>query len=372
MVQNSKFTIQLLEKIGAPLASAIESVPLQGEDNDIEAAKIMAQMLGQAVQVSIALSASMNLTESEEQADSTRLALAALAAPLLGEFYRQNERVAEDQDIKRITKSLESVLAFSENFTPAADNASRLSTIDHDAPLFDTTQVSLVVLQMLTPVIGAIAEFPFGQSETKLLQETANKLQARAADIAKETGVTDKLGELLILKSLAQIYADCHRAETAKLASSSDENRGELSLDPVWAAFDTRVAMVEAIAGQESAETVSTQQEAVQPEAAPPPITPPTEEKTAPAVPPAEEKASPAAPGNPMGFFKPGAQSEEAPPPPAATQPPPGSADSSPPPEQTGESSGSQDSSGGAPGNPMGFFKPGAKKPEDGGDTADN
>ena len=83
MVQNSKFTIQLLEKIGAPLAAAIESVPLSGEDQDLQSAKIMAQMLGQAVQVSISLNASFNIVEEEAQADSTRLALASLAVASL-------------------------------------------------------------------------------------------------------------------------------------------------------------------------------------------------------------------------------------------------------------------------------------------------
>ena len=360
MAQNSKFAIQLLEKIGAPLAAAIESVPLKGEDADVESAKLMAQMLGQAVQVSIALNNSLGVTESEEQADSTRLALAALAAPLLAGFYRQNERVADDQDIKRIVKSLEAVLAFAENFTPAAEENSRLATIDHDSPLFDETQASLVVLQSMTPVIQAIAEFPFGQSETKLMQEVSDKLKAKAADINGSSG--NKLGELMALKALAQLYADCHAAETARLASASDENRGELSLDPVWAAFDTKVAMVETIMGTESGATAGgeTPQPAAQ-ESAPPPAEAPVEktEAPAPADPPAETSSGP------MGFFKPGAKTEQ--PPPAAETPPvpqveETKAEAPPPPADQPSEPPAAEPPSGAPGNPMGFFKPGAKK----------
>ena len=386
MTDNSKFMVQLLEKIGAPLAAAIESVPLQGDDTDTEAAKIMAQMLGQAVQVSIALNTSMNLTESEEQADSTRLAVAAVAAPLLAELYRQNKRVPEEADIKRITKSLEAVLAFSENFTPAADSASRLTTIDHDALLFDKTQISLVVLQTLTPVMGAIAEFPFGQSETKLLQDVADRLQKEAAELAAQSGATDKLGELIILKALARLYTDCHRAETARLAGASDDNRAELSLNPVWSAFETRLAMVEAISGLEGAEQSDA---SVAPEAPPEamPETPPVEAvaptaasaQEAPAAAPAQE--APAA--GPMGFFKPGAKADEGGSPAAPDSPAPTPAPETPAPETpatenpaietpptesaplapSSPTPPSEESAGG--GGPMSFFKPGTKKADD-------
>jgi len=284
MVQNSKFAVNILEKIGAPLAAALESVPLQGDDKDIEAAKLMAQMMGQAVQVSIALNNALNVTESEEQADSTRLALAAIAAPLIAEFYRQNARVPDEQDLKRIVKSQEAVLAFAENFSAADEGKSRLSTIDHDAPLFDKTQISLVVLQALNPVLTAIFEFPFGQSETKLLQEVSDRLQANAAEMVRSAG-GDKLGEILVLKALAQIYADCHRMETARLATASDENRSELSLDPVWKAYDTKVAMAEAILGGNETST-STQA------SAPAPASPPAAESMPAETPPPPPRSS--------------------------------------------------------------------------------
>lgn len=381
MVENPKFAIKILEKIGAPLAAAIESVPLKAEDTEVEAAKIMAQMMGQAVQISIALNSSLNINDNDEgQADSLRLALAALAAPLLADFYRQNERVPEDQDIKRIIKAQEAVLAFAENFTAASEEKSRLTTIDHDAPFFDETQVSLAVLQSLTPVITAIAEFPFGQSETKLLQDVAEKLKKDAADIAKN----GKLGEVMAVKALAQLYADCHRAETQRLASASDENRGELSLDPVWDAYRTRVAMVEAVMGAQTSTGVQSASgpspAAETPAQAQAPAAPPPQEQT-PAAPPPPVSAPPAAAapssGNPMGFFKQGgnqAQTPAAPPPsappaaappqeqaPAASTPPAGNP---PPPAAPAESNTS-----GSAANPMGFFKPGAKKEDDSGST---
>lgn len=361
MIIQSQFAIKLLEKIGAPLAAAIESVPLEGDDTDMQAAKLMAQMLGQCVQASIALNGSLNAVEDEAQADSTRLALAAVAAPLIANFYRQNARVPEDSDIKKMVKSLEAVLAFAENFTPAEEGKSRLSTIDHEVPLFDTTQSMLVVMQVMTPVISAIAEFPFGQSENKLLQEVSDKLRAIAADIVTKNGGKDKLSELMILKSLAQIYTDCHRKETKRLASASDENRGDLSLDPIWEAFDTQVVMLETMAGMNKSGQTASPTPVTQPAS----VAPPSAEKPAMSAPSAE--TAPAATSGPMGFFKkPEAgdavkdtKIEAAPISTSATASEPVASVSSPPVDSPKTPSSSP------PSSPMGFFKPGAKKDEE-------
>ncbi len=383
MSLNSKFSIQLLEKIGAPLAAAIESATAldnKPEDSDVEAAKIMAQLLGQAVQISITLNSSLGLSESEEQADSTRLALAAIAAPMLGNFYKENKRVPADQDIQRIIKSLEAVLAFSDNFTPLAISQSRLTTIDHDAPLLDETQPSLIVMQTLTPVMNAIAEFPFGQSETKLIQDVAVRLRQHAAEINGD----DKLGELMVFKSLANIYAECHRAETARLSQSNDEERGELSLDPVWEDFATRLEMVKVLAGIQTSPAVSSTSSAVAPQQAvgnaAPPAPPPLESPSVAPPQPAEavpQAAAPAASSSPMGFFKPGAKTADtgAPAAPPAEAAPVASTPAAPvaPTEQTTTftqtpATPPPASDGNAPaaasGSPMGFFA--KKKPEEG------
>ncbi len=384
MVQNSKFTIQLLEKIGAPLAAAIESVALEGDDQDEQAAKIMAKMLGQAVQISISLNSSFNIVEDETQADSTRLALASLAAPLLADFYRQNEAVPEDQDIKRLTKSLESVVAFADNFSAAEEEKSRLTTLDVDAPLFDKTQSALVVMQAMTPAIMAVGEFSFGQSEAKLIQEITSKCEAKAAEIAKKVNLGDKLSELMILRALAALYAECHTSETQKLASQSDAtDRGELSLDPVWDRFATRVAMIEAVMGIESAgvPNVAAGTQAPEPTKAEPPVqaavTPPPVEAVAtpaPAAAPPSDANNP--PSSPMGFFKkPDAAAPATPPAepaaPVATpqEPPPAAQPVEAPteaPVEVSETNTAQSTAAAdVPSSPMGFFKPGAKKADD-------
>lgn len=292
MSTSSSFSVQLLSKIGAPLAQAIESVPLPAGQEDAAAAERMAAMVSLAVEMSIALYDKLDLTENETQADETRTALAAIAAEMVGSFYAHTHKSPEESDKTRILKSLEAVLSFSEKFSVAGDASARLTTIGGAQPLFDMTQSKLVILQSVGEVVNAVADFPFGQSENKLIQDITERLEKDAADLAKNNGAEDKLSELMIFKALAGIYAQCHRAETQKLSGGTQE--GTPSLDPVWTAYETRLAMMSALvggAGDVAPAPVSSASPETQPAA---PIEAPVESATPPAAPPA---------GGPMGFF---------------------------------------------------------------------
>ena len=385
MTQNSVFAIRLLEKIGAPLVAAIESAPPEGENSEVQAAEMMAKMLGQAVLISIKLSGTLNAQETEEQADSTRLSLAAIATPLLAEFYVKNKRVPEDKDILRISKSLEAVIGFADKFTPAADGQSRLTTIDGDIAFYDGTQAILTTMQALTPAVMAISDFSFGQSDIKLMQEVASRLEEKATILAG--GAENKLGQILVLKSLAMIYAQCHYQEVSK--SVGDQSVAP-SLDPVWEAFEKRTMMMQALSGMDltpsgvnagggvapvAVAPPPVQQQAPAPvQEAPPPVqAPPVENIQTPAqeqaAPP--PTAPPAGAGGPMGFFKPGAKdgastpaaapAQEAPPAAAAQAP---AQQQAQPKDETASSFEDNSAPPPPPSNPMGFFKPGAKKEE--------
>ncbi len=355
MVTNSKFTVQLLEKIGSPLTAAINHVAGEKEELEIEAAKTMAQLLGVATQMSTTLYNSLDIKEEENQFDSTRVALAALVTPLIADFYIQTKQIPAEEDIKRIGQSLEAVISFGENFSPASDHQSRLQTIDHDGVFFDKDQPILVVLQAMVPVINAVEEFSFGQGKKKLVQDITVRLETRAADIAKEVGASDKLKELIIFKALAALYSSCHREETRRASSEDEAKRGELSLEPIWEAFETKVAMIEAIIGTGTEDT--NQQQAPKVEAEKVVETPQADD-----TPPQQSPASGSTSG-PMGFFK---KPTDAP---AETETkeatPAASAISveEKKPEAKTETEATATSS--ASSSPMGFFKPGANKKED-------
>ena len=398
MVQSFSFIIELLEKIGVPFVGAVEAVSVDKKTEDTEAAKMMAQMLTQAVQAGIGVSESITMPEDVGEADSVRLALTTLTGSVIADFHRQHKRLPEAADIEKIVKSFQTVLPFAENFSGAASQSSRLSLLGKNTLIFDETQIGLVIAQIMTPVMNAIHEFPFGQPETKLLQEVLAKLQAYAGDFAKVAGDGSKLGEIMILKALADIYTTCHRAETERLMKADDAVRAELSLDGVWKLFDKRIAMIELVAGLNDSrrtEPVSTTTDNVTPtsttqEVTPAPVAPsmPEPPPTQPAVPvtpsPAQQVPPAAAAGaGPMGFFAkkpqdsgsqipqteapqqivqpdvPAAPVQPVAPPPADTPPPAAPIETTPPPPPAEENNAQ------APANPMGFFKPGAKKEEE-------
>ena len=272
MTQRSAFQIQLLEKLGAPLLRAVSEVALSQEqagNGQKHEAERVAELLGKTVQISIGLAGSMDIKDAD--GDSVRLALAAMAGPLIAAQYRATARVPGDGDIKRMIKALEAVLTFSDNFAPAADNTMRLENMAPGAVPADEGQVSIQYVGALVPVISAVASFPFGRAENKLVQEVADRLVQRSVQMGRSLlgdGVDEqtlKRSELQLLKALADIYVECHQAETRRLMTMDDAARarvaeqagGMLSMEPVWEAFERRAGMMEVLGKSAAPEAVA-------------------------------------------------------------------------------------------------------------------
>lgn len=379
-----------MASLGHGRGGAAESQALNPDLEAREDAQAIAQLLARCVQMSIEIGRVMELDmTSPEEGDRLRLALMVMAGPLIAGQYRHDGRVPGDAEQKKLMTGLEAVLAFSQNFTPSEANAGALEKMEEGA-----AGSSLVrSMRHFTPVINAIGAFPFGQPEKKLIQEVSARLSARAEALAKamipEASAEDTL---LIVKTLAEIYAECHAQET-RLMLSKEEGDATQGLENVWARFEMRVAMLEALVGSlapggPAPVAVSAEvQESPAPvmASAEPPPPPPL-----PAAPVAEASAPPAPPPggfNPMSMFvkKPEGEEEAAPPepppaepvPPAAEpvpsvppEPPPAPAPEEPPADskedkgegdsggdQSGGSSESGGESGGGPSSPMSFFK---------------
>ena len=304
MDSRSQFILQLLQKLGAPLMRAVNARS-DGADEGAKDAQTISALLSETVKISISLSQAMNLKPEDGDADAIRVTLAALAADLVADSYKETGRLPSDTDSRRIAKSLESVLAFTDNFAPAAQHAQRLQTIDGTAPFMDEMQANLYAMNALVPAISAIAEFPFGQQEAKLIQEVATALSDRAKTLRSNLaqiegeGADAKMAELVLLQSLAQIYAAAHRAETARLKTLPEDARGELSLTPVWKQFDRQLAMLEVLLGTSAGNASGRGGKGVKPAAEAP-----AEEQQSAPVESAAPAAPPAKPANPMSFFK--------------------------------------------------------------------
>ena len=373
---NAQYLTQLLDKIGAPLLSVIENVASEavGEEAQIAQAQIMAQLLGQSVAMSTMLYNALDLKQNEQEADETRLALASLVSPFIAEFYLKRKKVPKEDNLKRMIKSLEAVLLFGENFKPASAHKSRLKTLDQTGILFDESQPVLVMLQAMVPVVNAVEEFSFGKSRRKTVQEISSRLEAKSAELAQTQKENDKLTQLLIFKSLAAIYADCHRVETRLVLSNKDSARDNLSVEPIWERFNIKMQMLEALMGVDA--SGQEQQTAASENVAPSevmqkePVEPsPVEQpSTAPVMPPQEQAQAQTAVGaGPMGFFKkedtPPTSGAAVPPVETSAQPasPPAVAEQEAPATTAPPPLAPEDAQGASAAGPMGFFK---KKPE--------
>lgn len=380
MDQRSQYLIQILEKIGAPLLGAVADVSARQEKaaptarNQDELARgdaqRVAELLAKAIQVSIDLGKSMDLASMPDQGESLRLALAAVAGDIVAGQYRTLARVPAEADIRRAITALEAVLTFSENFIPSPENIARLQEIKAQGVVADASQTIVQSMQAFLPVVNAIGAFPFGQPEQKLIQDISERLLSVMYELTQKifgntlNETSRPFAELAILRSLAQIYADSHIGEMNRLMSMGEETRMQqpLTLDPVWAAFDARVAMLEVLslslaAGEQGKAGGSGGKAPAAPvqQVTTPPVTPVMPPVT-PITPPPAQAAAPPAGANPMSMFaKPGGTQTAAPPtaptmPPA--QPPAPPAESAPPSQQPPASS--PPSQGGGP---MSFFK---------------
>lgn len=358
-----------------------------GEDAIRADAQKMAELLGQSVKMSISMAQVMDINMAGSDGDTLRVALAALAGPLVAGQYSHHGRVPEEADLKRLTTALQAVLTFSENFTPAADTAQRLDSVDAAEPLkgqggdsaTDPVQAGVQYVYAFLPVINAVGAFPFGQPEQKLIMEIAERLVTKAAELREILlpdleGEMQKQAELGLLSVLGRLYGACHMAETARVTALSEQGQdAPLSIDPVWKAFGLRAGMLEALAGNlvpgagvrraggggaQSPAVPPPQQQ--QPPPAPPPQAP--EQPSAPPhSPPAEQamQQTPVAPpagANPMSMFA-RPKADGAVPPASPVQPEPPAQER--PPQAAGQEQQSQGAGQGAGqgGSPMSFFK---------------
>jgi len=358
MDQRAQYLIQVFEKIGSPLMTAVlEAAHSNPEQKDLgHDAQKVAELLGKSIQTSIELSQIIDISKLQEDGDSMRVALTGVSSPIIGALYKRSGKTPDDAALKKVMTAMESVLSFSENFTADEAHVERLKNLEAQGQTSDQYQIYVQYIHAFIPVLNALSAFTFGQNEQKLVMEVSSRLSVKASAIRKVLfpGLPsdfEKQVDLAILKALAEIYSACHMLETQRVGQLSDEQRaaeGPMSLAPIWKLFDERVALLETLAGNilpESAQNASGTQAGA-------PAPPPVAVETAPVAPPATTPATPpAAPSAP-----PAAPPPATPPTEAVQTPPP----AAPPPVQETPTPPQQAQQGGF--NPMTNF---SKKPAD-------
>ena len=362
MNQRAQYLIQILDKIGAPLLGAAE----RGGD-DADTAQIVASLLGKVVETSISMNQALDLDAADAQDDSLRVALAALAGDIVADQYKQKGKVPEAADLTRIQSAISAVLTFGDNFTLSSDHVERLSKMKADGAVVDTHQINIQYVNALIPVINAVGAFPFGQPEQKLIMDVSDRLVKRTAEMRETllpglSGDDEKLAELAILRATASVYAACHEAETQRMSGADAPDT--VSIDPVWKAFESRTAMLEAVVKNIMPDNAATQASVAAAAVVtdPTPASPPVQETPPAAAPPAENTQADTSqkPAIFGGETKEQQATTPAPPPASPAEEPP-----APPPAQEQPPAPPQESADTGGASPMGFFA----KPKDGEDT---
>ncbi len=260
MVSRADFQVRLLEKIATPLLAAIIDVSVDSQDSQesLDAAKItnqLASLLNRAVHLGIEMSAELDI-KTQDDGDAVRLGLAAMSGPLVADLYRSLERVPEEAEVRRLSRAMQAVMTFSDNFVAAAETAARLDNLTPGDLFEDEKQIYIQYMGALVPVVDAVMTFSFGRPDQRLIQEISTRLiekaeSMRAHFLGDHGSARDiKRTELGFLRSLAQLYASCHESETARLLTEDimKTGGGLLPMDDVWAQFERGAAMLLVIA----------------------------------------------------------------------------------------------------------------------------
>ncbi|MCC7305825.1 MAG: hypothetical protein IT558_06150 [Alphaproteobacteria bacterium] len=346
MHHRAEYLLQVLEKIGSPLLASVTQANARSNAPLHQEAQKIAELLAKSVHAGIEIGRIMDLGPTGEITDPLRLALTGLASELIAGSFSHSGKSPGEADIKKMVSALQAVLTFSDNFMADSETAGRLKDISAQGQITDPPQMHVQYIHAFIPAVNAIAAFPFGQAEQKLVMDISSRLVQEAANLRQsalgDLGAANKRAELAILSALAKLYAACHESETARIMNLTDEERSRqaLSIDPVWENFALRASMLETLAKGilgSSMQASTSSGGGMNP--APPPV-----QASAPASPP------PAAGGSPLGMFAKKPAGETPPPSPPEQRQPFHSAPPPPPP--------AQQQSPPPGGGPMSFFKP--------------
>jgi len=320
MTQDTPIALDLIEKIGSPLAAAL--FPVSGDEAQAEqAASVMAQLLDVTVSLSVRLYEGLGLSLEAAAADQARLKLAGLLAGHVGALYKEQKALPDEAAQKTILESFLAVKELSDQFTGA-------KTQEEPVPSY---------LESHAVLMAEITRNPFGQEPKALLGQITDRLSRDAKMLSG--GETEERQAYHILTT---IYAACYRD-------------GQ-SLEGIVQDYEMRLAMAVALTDNTPPEK-TTQPDTSQQKANPPAADEPAKPAVfggggAAGLNKSAEESSPPPAGGPMGFFakKPPDETPPAdPPPPAGEQPKP--------PEETPPPPAEEEKPEGNPGNPMSFFK---------------
>ncbi|MGN7437372.1 MAG: hypothetical protein ACTHOO_01915 [Alcanivorax sp.] len=246
----------IMHDIGLPVIQGIIEVGLDKPEEKVveDVTKLLKQTIDNAEEIKSLL----DLLEDEEKDVSVRLNLATLSCHIIASYYNKNGRLPTETELKRSVSSVDLLLTFSENYIPM----DRLEGLFPEhlrglSPL-SRTVANLVYLKYYVPLIDTIAEFSFGKTKTKMIQDVSEKLRSKSAELTRilmGSNIAEheqKSSELLILSSMIPLYCSCHNKEKDRIMSLDEKTRNEESSDKqienIWTIFEKRMEMLTLLA----------------------------------------------------------------------------------------------------------------------------
>jgi|GEM_PF-2436214 len=246
----------IMHDIGLPVVEGIIQVALsEPEEKVIED---VTRLLRQTIDNADDIRGLLDLTEEEEKDVSIRLNLATLSCHIIAAHYKRAGSLPTQAELKRTVTSVDQLLTFSENYIPMdrlegvfPENIRGLSPLSR-------TVANLVYLKYYVPLVDAVADFPFGIDEARMIQNVSEKLRTKASEITHALMGADlsvaeqKSSELLILSSLIPLYCSCHIREKDRIMSLDEDIRAQednkTQIENIWLLFDKRLSMLTVLA----------------------------------------------------------------------------------------------------------------------------
>ena len=251
MIRNLVFLLYTIENIGLPILCAILRTTTPKAE---ETAKIR-DMLDRAVQITQELEKKLGTKNGSPTPPDIKLKLAGAASRAVAARFEQTEQVPDEGDISNILENIEAILLRTEIFE--FQNTADKLTAGSVSEFTEQSYQGMLYIEAFSPILHPIAEFSYGQSESKLIQSVSDTLLKHSRDMRiRLFGQTrkpeaDKEIDIAVLKALARLYAETHTAETRKIMKMDEhirlQNGSMLTIDIVWRAFERKCAMLEAL-----------------------------------------------------------------------------------------------------------------------------
>ncbi|MBK6896170.1 MAG: hypothetical protein IPH06_06230 [Alphaproteobacteria bacterium] len=253
MTPRSDLLLSLLENLGLPLIQAVDSSSWKSAPDPAKEAERLKDLLAASKSLGQELRKALHLPADGDK-KSIRIALTVLAAQMIAAHQKNSGKAFSEQDVQRVTKGFEAVLAFSDDLIPEEESLEPLRKLGEDFALFGGYQIHVHLLHAFLPIIRAVSIFSFGQAGSKMVKDICDKLILRATELRGKLfgGGLDlnqaRIAELSLLRILASLYADCHISETERFIKLHESARLAIQPSTIWDLFEQRMLMLEALA----------------------------------------------------------------------------------------------------------------------------